>query len=174
LDVTDTQSGLRALDADVVAMLNPQTKGMPFATEMLADAHWAGFRIAEPPIVYHVSSTHWRDEAESIVLRLVRDYRPLLFFRSVGLMLAFFGMVLGLEVVFEWALTGSITRVPSALFTVLLIAIGVQFLSLGLVADMVKDLRLRRTTGFARMLRLFLSEPLEEQRTKGRCATLRT
>jgi len=173
LNVSDTQSGLRALDADVVGMLNPHTQGMPFATEMLTDAHWAGFRIAEVPIVYRprIGETKLNPLADGlgiagVVLRLVRDYRPLLFFGSVGLMLAFFGMVLGLEVVFEWALTGSITRVPTALLTVLLIAISVQFLSLGLVADMVKDLRLRRTTEFARILRLFLSEPLQEQRTR--------
>ena len=52
LNVCDTQCGLRVFKADIVNKLTLTKKGMPFATEMLAKAKFAGLRIHEAPITY--------------------------------------------------------------------------------------------------------------------------
>lgn len=52
LNVYDTQCGLRVFKANIVNQLILTEKGMPFATEMLAKAKFAGLKIHEAPISY--------------------------------------------------------------------------------------------------------------------------
>ena len=52
LKVYDTQCGLRVFKANIVNKLTLTKKGMPFATEMLAKAKFAGLKIHEEPITY--------------------------------------------------------------------------------------------------------------------------
>lgn len=157
LRVSDTQCGLRAFAPEVGYIFNGHANGMSFATEMLADASQVSVRISEVPITYRprIGKTKLnplRDGANilAIIVRLLRDYRPLLFFGSIAFVFVLLGLLLGFEVITEWLLTGGITKVPTAVLTVLLIGVGVQFFSLGLVADMIKGLRSGRRTQFNR------------------------
>jgi len=52
LNVYDSQCGLRVFKANIIKKLILTEKGMPFATEMLAKARFAGLRIKEIPISY--------------------------------------------------------------------------------------------------------------------------
>ncbi len=143
--VCDTQSGLRALTPDLVEIFNGHANGMSFATEMLVDAEQAGARIAELSIVYRprigktkLDPLHDGPRIAGIILRLFRDYKPLLFFGGLGLISALAGLALGLNVILEWMSTGTVTRIPTAILTVLLLGAGVQLASLGLLADMIR------------------------------------
>lgn len=53
LDITDTQSGMRALRSNLIGKLQLHSDGMPFALELLASAKQVGARIQEIPISYH-------------------------------------------------------------------------------------------------------------------------
>jgi dolichol-phosphate mannosyltransferase len=146
--VSDTQCGLRALSPDVVKLFNGYANGMSFATEMLADAEQAGARIAEVSIVYRprigetkLDPLHDGARILSIIMRLLRDYKPLLFFGGLGFIFALTGLALGVDVLLEWLSTGSVRRIPMTILSVLLFGAGLQLASLGLLADMIKGLR---------------------------------
>lgn len=144
--VCDSQCGLRALTPDLVEVFNGHAKGMSFATEMLADAEQAGARIGEVSIVYRprigiTKLSPLRDGVKiaGIILRLLRDYKPLLFFGGLGFVSALAGVALGFDVILEYMFTGAVTKIPTAILTVMLIVAGVQLASLGLLADMIKS-----------------------------------
>lgn len=146
LRVCDTQCGLRALTPDLIGVFSGHSSGMSFATEMLVDAEQAGARIAEVSIVYRprigmtkLSPLHDGARIAGIILQLMRDYKPLLFFGGLGSVMALAGVILGLDVIREWLSTGSVTKIPTAILTVLLFGAGVQLASLGLLADMIKN-----------------------------------
>ena len=143
--VCDSQCGLRALTPDLVEIFNGQAKGMSFATEMLADAEQAGARIGEVSIVYRprIGTTKLsplRDGVKiaGIILRLLRDYKPMLFFGGLGFASALVGLALGFDVILEYMSTGTVTKIPTAILTAFLLGAGVQLASLGLLADMIK------------------------------------
>jgi glycosyltransferase involved in cell wall biosynthesis len=145
LRVCDSQCGLRALTPDLVEILNGQAKGMSFATEMLADAEEAGARIGEVSIVYRprIGTTKLsplRDGAKivGIMLRLLRDYKPLLFFGGLGIASVLAGLALGFDVILGYMSSGTVTKIPTAILTAFLLGAGVQLASLGLLADMIK------------------------------------
>ena len=150
-DIHDSQCGLRAFRADLVDNLDLGTEGMPFATELRAEAQFAGARIAEVPVSYGVRRgrtklSPMRDGFRifGTIVRLVRDTRPLLFFGLLGLVMGLFGLYFGLDVTLEYLRTGTVARVPSAILAALLLIGSFQLLTLGLVADMIKRLRRRK------------------------------
>lgn len=150
VDVHDSQCGLRAFKADLVDTLDLGTEGMPFATELLAEARFASARITEVPVSYGVRRgdtklSPIRDGFKILgtLIRLVRDTRPLLFFGLIGLVMGLFGLYFGIEVVLEYLRTGTVVRITSAILSALLLIGSIQFIVLGLVADMIS--RLRRT-----------------------------
>jgi len=150
IGVFDTQTGMRALNPGLISVFG-KSGGMTFATAMLAEAYNAGARILEVPIAYYqrLGETKLNPIKDGIrivgiILRLVRDYKPLLFFGGLGAASFVVGLLLGLGTIVEWTLTGTVSRLPTAILAVLLISIGTQFFSLGLVADMIKSLHERR------------------------------
>jgi len=150
VDVSDTQCGMRAFFADLVPLFKGEATGMSYATEMLIDAHQAGARIAERDIAYkpRIGKTKLnplKDGASilGIILRLLRDYKPLLFFGGLGLAFMISGLIFGFAAIREWLLFGTVTKTATAILTALLMIVGVQFFSIGLVADMIKGVRLQ-------------------------------
>jgi len=148
VEVSDTQCGMRAFFADLVPLFKGQATGMSYATEMLIDAHQAGARIAERDIAYkpRIGKTKlnpFKDGASilGIILRLLRDYKPLLFFGGLGLAFMVCGLIFGFAALREWILFGRVTKTATAILAALLMIMGVQFFSIGLVADMIKGVR---------------------------------
>ena len=146
--VTDTQSGLRALTSQAWRLLDMKMAGMPFAIEMIAEAREVGCIMTEVPIDYYprigfskLSPT--RDGLGIIVaiLRLMRDYQPLTFFGGLGSVAIVVGMAIGSTVIVEWLRFGVITRLASVVLSSTLIVTGVLVLVLGLVADMIRDVK---------------------------------
>jgi dolichol-phosphate mannosyltransferase len=148
IKVTDTQCGLRAFRANLIRNLHIKTEGMSFATEMLAEAKQAGARILEVPIAYHprigdAKLNPIKDGMRILgtILRLIRDYEPLLFFGGFGFILVSIGSLIGMSIVFEWIRTGSVTHLASVSLSSMLIVTGFFVFMIGLLADMIKDLR---------------------------------
>ncbi|MDH5689841.1 MAG: glycosyltransferase [Candidatus Bathyarchaeota archaeon] len=148
IGITDTQCGLRALRADLMKHINFKAEGMSLATEMLAEAKQAKARIVEVPIAYHprIGDTKLnpiKDGSRILgtILRLIRDYKPLLFFGAFGFIMASIGSFIGMNIVFEWLETGSVKHVPSLILSSMLVTTGFFVCMVGLLADMIKDLR---------------------------------
>jgi len=148
IKVKDTQCGFRAFRTEMIRQLNLRATGMPFAVEMLAEATQAGAKIVEVPVSYRrrIGKTKLNPLRDGlmilgVILRLTRDYQPLLFFGGPGLIFILAGTLLGMRAVIEWLTTGVITHLASVMLSALLIMTGIQLVSLGLVADMIRKRR---------------------------------
>jgi len=146
IKISDTQCGLRAFRTDLANIFYTSALGMPFATEMLAATYSYHIKIKEIPTSYHerigkTKLTPFQDGMGILgtIIRLMRDTRPLSLFGSIGLLLISIGIFTGAEVIVEYLQTQTVQRVPTAIFSALLIILGVQSVSLGLISDMIKS-----------------------------------
>ncbi|HEX7515571.1 MAG TPA: glycosyltransferase family 2 protein [archaeon] len=144
VQITDSQSGMRAIRRSALDDMRLQSPHMPFASEMIIEAQKAGLTIAEVPISYRkrvgeAKLDPFRD-ALSIVfmtVRLVRDYNPIVLFLPIGLILILIGLGYGASVLIEYVNTGIVTRFAATILSVLLILTGLQITFFGLLADIV-------------------------------------
>jgi len=148
LKVHDTQCGLRAFRSELVGCLDLEAEGMPLAIEMLSEAKFARARIGEVPVTYRrrVGATKLNPLRDGlrilgIIIRLMRDTEPLLFFGAIGFVLGVAGLWFGVDITLEWLRTRSVGRVPTVMLSVLLLFGAMQFFTIGLVADMIKRLK---------------------------------
>ena len=146
IKVRDTQCGLRAFRSDLANIFYTQSIGMPFATEMLVATNSYHIKIKEIPTSYYerigeTKLTPFQDGLAILgtIIRLVRDTRPLALFGIIGMVLIGIGFFTGLEVVIEFLETGKVVRTASTILSALLMVLGVQSISLGLISDMIKS-----------------------------------
>jgi len=148
--ISDTQCGLRAFRTELLDSIDMTVEGMPFATEMIVEAHSTRARIKEVPVTYRPRSGKTKLDPIvdglrilATIIRLIRDTKPLLFFSSLGGLMFVAGLALGTDVTLEWLRTGTISRLPTVMLAVLLLIGSIQVSSIGLVADMIKRIRTR-------------------------------
>jgi glycosyltransferase involved in cell wall biosynthesis len=146
IKITDSQCGLRAFRSDLASIFYNSTMGMPFATEMLTAINTYHIRTKEIPTSYYrrVGDTKLNPIQDgtrilNTIIRLVRDTRPLFFFGIFGLFMISLGAFFGIEVLIEYLKTGIVGKIPTTILSVLLIVLGVQSISLGLISDMIKN-----------------------------------
>ncbi len=146
IKITDTQCGLRAFRTDLATIFYTSALGMPFATEMLASIYSYRIKIKEIPTSYHerIGKTKLTPLQDGMgilgtIIRLMRDTRPLSLFGSIGLLLISIGVFTGAEVIVEYLQTQTVQRIPTAIFSALLLILGVQSISVGLISDLIKS-----------------------------------
>ena len=152
LDVQDTQSGMMAFRSQLIEDLDLNVKGWGINTEMLKRAKDIGMIIRETPIRYYerigqskLNPLHAAVVDVAVALRMMRDTEPLLFFGGIGAGFICLGLVIGFEVVVDWLRTGSVTNVARVILSTLITTVGVQLVSLGLVAEMINNLLHRKS-----------------------------
>ena len=121
--VRDFHCGMRAFSRDAYDRMRPQTLGMEFATEMVANAAHQGLRIGEIPIVLHPDKRgrppHLRSFRDGWRhLRFILTYAPDYTFLAPGLLMMLAGMLL------QAALVGGPIQLGS-------VYLGIHFLALG-------------------------------------------
>ena len=146
MKVSDTQCGIRAFRSDLASIFYNTSIGMPFATEMLALSNQYHIKIKEIPVSYHerigdtkLNPIHDGVKILGTTIRLMRDTRPLSFFCSIGAAMIILGTFFGITILIEYFTTGIITKIPTTILSVLLVVLGVQTISLGLISDMIKN-----------------------------------
>ena len=72
------------------------------------------------------------------LIRVYRDYEPLKFFGSIGLLFFLIGFALGLWILHSLLTVGTVGGLPKVMLSVLLISMAVQVWILGLLADMMR------------------------------------
>ena len=120
-----------------------------------AIAHWAGYRVTEIPVTHHarqfgVSKFGARRLLNGFldllsVTFIVRFMTtPMHVFGSLGLLSTLAGSAIGGYITYLWAQTGTIqNRHPLLMLAVLLIIVGIQFFSTGLLGDMLASMHQR-------------------------------
>lgn len=112
-------------------------------------AHWQGFRVAEIPVMHHPrkfgkskfgTSRFFKGFLDLLTIIFTNRYgrRPLHLFGTVGTLFALVGLGINIYVTIEWVrgLTVLSNR-PILLLGILLILVGVQLISLGLLGEMM-------------------------------------
>ena len=141
----DMNCGLKAYRAEVVHGLRLYGELHRFIPVL---AHYRGFRIAELP-VNHRPREHGRSRygverylrgfLDLLTVSFIGRYRhrPLHLFGGLGLILGAFGTAILVYLTVLKALGNAIGHRPLLLLGVLLLVIGMQFFSLGLISEMI-------------------------------------
>jgi glycosyltransferase involved in cell wall biosynthesis len=144
---TDTQCGFRAYSREAALRLNLFAK-FTYTQEVLIDLLAKGLRIEEVACKVQGERKgesrvvkHWWTygiKALVIVVRTLRDYKPLQFFGGAGIVTLGLGVLYGLWLWWVSGLPG-VTNIPvwQVILAILLILAGLLLVVLALVADML-------------------------------------
>jgi glycosyltransferase involved in cell wall biosynthesis len=141
----DMNSGLKAYRAEVV-------RGMPLYGELHRFipvlAHYRGFRVAELPVNHRAREygrsrygleRYLRGFFDLLTVTFMGRYRhrPLHLFGGLGLALGLVGFLICTYLTILWFAGHAIGHRPLLTLGVLLVVVGMQFLSLGLIGEMI-------------------------------------
>lgn len=146
-NLSDTQSGFRALSPEAVAKLNIRTDGMGVESEMIASAVENELSVVEVPIDVRYGEVDGQTHhpirhgltVATFILQLIRDRRPLLFFGLPALFLLAIGGIGLTHSAYLYQTTGALHqwRVLLGGFVVLL---GTLSLFCGLVLSQIRNM----------------------------------
>ena len=168
--LTDVLSGYRAFNRRFVKNLALFGGGFEVETELTIKAVMKGYRIAEIPVdlVARPGRSHskvrlFRDGMVilSTILTLFRDYKPLTFFGSLGLLLILAALVPAFGIVAEYFARGSALKLPSAILAVGLGLGGMMSIAIGLLLHSIA----RRAQEFDYQVQMLSDEIRREQTT---------
>jgi Glycosyl transferase family 2 len=166
--LTDILSGYRAFSRKFVSEIALFGGGFEIETELTIRALGRGYRIVEVPadLGARPEGSHSKIKIVSdgllilnTILALFRDYKPLTFFGSLGLLFIFAGLIPGTVVIVEFIQTGLVPRFPSAILAVGLVLCGVLLILAGLIVHTI----VRRFQEFDHSLRVMAREIKKSQ-----------
>jgi hypothetical protein len=146
--VTDVLSGYRVLTRDLFQLVHLRARGFEVETELTLQTLAKGFAIAEIPVEYrarppgsHSKLSTWSDGY--LILKswflVFKDYKPLVFFGSVALLLALASLAAGIGPVRDFLETGWVYRVPRAILAAGLGVLSMLSLAVGLILDTISS-----------------------------------
>jgi len=145
---TDTQCGFRAYSREAALRLNLYGK-FTYTQEVFLDLANKGLIIKEIPLLIRAEREFGKSkvvksvpkyifQALTIIIRSIRDYKPLAFFGVIGLFSLLLGLISGIFMIIRYILTGRTSPFKSLLMvSVGLTVLGVLLIILGLIADML-------------------------------------
>jgi len=146
----DTQSGFRAFKAEILGNLVFKNPGMPMASEMIIEAKNAKYRIIQVSVNYKrrlgkSKLRPWRDGwfILGTMIRLYRDFSPLFFFGAIGSFFLVVGGILALYMLMTYVIADGVPLFTLTASTAVMFVSGLIIVVMGLLADMIKDLRER-------------------------------
>jgi glycosyltransferase involved in cell wall biosynthesis len=163
VEITDMLSGYRVFNRNFVKGVPLFGGGFETETELTIKALERGYRIVEVPVnltsrpsgsFSKIRIVNDGFRIVNTILTLLRDYKPLTFFGSAGIVLILLGAIPGFIVIFEFFETGLVPRLPSAVLAVGLVLAGLLSITVGLVLHTI----VRRSQEFDYQLRKLLDE----------------
>lgn len=142
----DVMTGYRAFNRMFVKTIPIMSPGFQVETEISIHAVDRRWRIADVPIEYrdrpegsYSKLSTFGDGAKVLraIASLFRDKRPLAFFGWFALILLILGMIAGVPVIVEYATTGLVSKIPSAILAIALVICGALSMTAGLILDTV-------------------------------------
>ena len=150
----DFNCGLKVYRREVVEEALPYLYGELYRF-LPAIAHWAGYRVAELPVTHHPRRFGRSKFGTRRLLNGLLDLlsitfvvrcmsTPMHLFGSLGLLCTIAGGAIGAYITNLWWQTGTIqNRHPLMMLAILLIIVGLQLFSTGLLGDMLASLHQR-------------------------------
>ena len=142
----DVMTGYRAFSRVFVRSMPVVSRGFQLECEISIHAVDKGWRIKEVPIDYRdrpagsVSKLSTVSDGVRVLMAigsLFKDYLPFKFFSLVAAVFVTLGLAAGIPVVAEFAQTGYVSKVPSAILAVGLVFCGALAFSTGCILDTV-------------------------------------
>ena len=157
-------TGYRAFNAVFAKTMPVLSPGFEIETELSIHAVDKRWRIAEVPIDYRDRPEGSESKLNTfsdgmkvlgMIMSLFKDYRPLALFSWLALLFCVLGLVAGIPVIWEFAATGLVPKLPSALLAVALVFVGILAFASGLILDTVvkgtrKEYELQVTQAYER------------------------
>jgi glycosyltransferase involved in cell wall biosynthesis len=147
LGLSDSQTGFRAFSPRAIQMATFRSGGFSVESEMQFLAREHGLKVMELPIASRYDDgskrnpiPHWLQVLNG-VLRLIGQYRPLLFFGVPGMATLFLGLLWGAWVVNIYR-TSQTLAIGYALVVLLLLTVGVFALFTGIILHSIRALLL--------------------------------
>ena len=148
--VNDMLSGYRVLSRRFVKSFPAVSREFEIETELTV--HCTSLRVpsAEVPVGFRdrpdgseSKLNTYRDGLRilALILHLLRHERPILFHGVIGAALVLAALALGAPVVVEYAQTGLVPRLPTALLASSLVILGVLSWTVGLILDAIATMR---------------------------------
>lgn len=140
--ITDMLSGFRAFNRRIVKSLPLLSRGFEIETELTLKAIERNFRLMEIPVDLTPRPAGSTSKIKIVsdgflilntIFALLRDYKPLTAFGSVGLLLIILGFIPGTVVIREFLATGYVLHIPSAILAVGLVLSGTLVAFSGLI-----------------------------------------
>jgi glycosyltransferase involved in cell wall biosynthesis len=142
----DIMTGYRGFNKFFVKTFPILSPGFEIETELSIHALDKRFNLVEVPITYkdrpEGSESKLNTVSDGIkviktIVTLFKDYKPLTFFSLVALILAIIGLIAGVPVIWEFAQTGFISKMPSALLATGFEILAALTIITGLILDTV-------------------------------------
>lgn len=145
-EVKDIMTGYRAFSRSFVKHFPILSKGFEIETEMTIHALDKNFIIEEIPINYRNrpkgSVSKLRTVSDGIkvvktILRLFRDYKPLLFFSVIALLMLIVAIILFIPIFIEYLHTGLVPRYPTLIVSGFIVILAMLLWSCGLILEVL-------------------------------------
>lgn len=145
-DVRDIMTGYRAFSYEFVKTFPVLSKGFEIETEMTIHALDKNFLLKEVPVTYRdrpegseSKLNTYSDGLKVIktILRLFKEYRPMLFFGLISLLFLLISMCFGIPVFVEFFKTGLVPKFPTLIFSGFMLMISMLMLVCGIILEVV-------------------------------------
>lgn len=144
--IHDIMSGYRALSPLFVKHFPILSKGFEIETEMTIFALDRNFVICEIPTIYRnrpegsISKLNTFSDGYRVlktIIQLFRDYRPLLFFSLLSLLLTIIASVMMIPVYLEYQATGLVPRFPTLIVSGFITLFAIVLWTCGLILEVM-------------------------------------
>ncbi len=145
-DIHDIMTGYRAFSHDFVKTFPVLSKGFEIETEMTIHALDKNFYIKEIPVAYRDrpsgSSSKLSTYSDGVkviatIAKLFEEYKPMVFFSLVSLLLFAISFAFGIPVFVEYFNTGLVPRYPTLIFSGFMLITSILMLVCGLILEVV-------------------------------------
>ena len=145
-NVTDIMTGYRAFSFTFVKTYPVLSQGFEVETEMTIHSLNNNLRLFEMPIQYRnrpegsiskLDTVGDGIKVMSTIFRMIREYKPLPFFGSLGAILGIVGILLCGNVMVDFWHTGIVARFPTFIGAVMLVVAGILFFVTGIILDVI-------------------------------------
>jgi glycosyltransferase involved in cell wall biosynthesis len=145
----DMNCGLKAYRSDVTRTVRLRGELHRFIPVL---AHWDGFKVAEIKTVHH-ERLHGMTkfgvsrflngflDLLAVLFLTTQSTRPLHLFGRLGVTFAFLGAIVTVIYTWPWFLGHGLRLRPGLLFGLVLVILGIQFLSLGFLGELIAGTR---------------------------------
>lgn len=145
-DYNDIMTGYRGFNKLFVKTFPVLSPGFEIETELSIHALDKRFKLVEVPIIYKdrpegseskLSTFSDGFKVLKMIFNLFKDYKPLLFFSLLTVLFFILGLLVGIPVITEFANTGFIDKLPSAVLATGLMILGALSFVAGFILDTV-------------------------------------